>query len=198
MTRILALTVLLVACNSSPEDDVIDSADDSGAAAVETCDNGVDEDGDSLIDCADDDCAGDASCAWPLAIATDITLAFDANALAKLGGASDCTTRVTSDMDVLYPNDCAECDRIYTGTLAYPSDDCPADPNGPRPTTGKYGVVFTSATTWKIYWVNQGTWTEMGDATDDGSTYTYTANEPVNYEGTEVGSLATTAKYSAL
>ncbi len=45
-----------------------------GPGCVENCTNGIDDDGDGLIDCADPDCNGNVNCAPPSITVTDITV----------------------------------------------------------------------------------------------------------------------------
>ncbi|TNE86852.1 MAG: hypothetical protein EP330_19775 [Deltaproteobacteria bacterium] len=192
MHRLLPLA-LLFGCAGSADDLV---AQDSGAEVELACDDQIDDDADGLTDCDDSDCADVAPCTWPTSLNMDATLFFDANSLAKLGGYDDCTTHFTSTLQMQSDNDCAECDRIYLGNFTYVSDDCPQDPNNPRPTSGEYGMVFGSETSWTAFFVNQGTWTQMGAANDDGSAYVFTSTDTVDYQGTEVGSLTTTFRFS--
>lgn len=199
MTRFLALSFLVACSGGGPSADDTDLSEDSDTVTPETCDNGVDEDGNGLTDCADEECSSHASCAWPTQVHVDGVLFYDANWLAKSASVTDCTTHFTSDLTVNYPNDCTDCERIYTGTLTYVSDDCPADPNGAaRPTQGNYGLVFTSATVWKAYWSNAGTWTLLGDATDNSTEYVSTSTETVMYEGNDVGDLTSTFKFNEI
>jgi hypothetical protein len=67
---LLLLPVILVACGSQlvefPEDTAAPPAEepcDCPPAPVEQCTNGVDDDGDGLVDCADPDCDNDQACA---------------------------------------------------------------------------------------------------------------------------------------
>jgi hypothetical protein len=52
-----------------------DAFDTTGCIAVEDCDNGLEDDGDMLTDCADPDCLGDPACA-PIEMIVDCTSPF--------------------------------------------------------------------------------------------------------------------------
>ena len=71
---LLLLPVILVACGSqlvefpegsgaAPTAPPVDEPCDCPPAPVELCTNGVDDDGDGLVDCADPDCDNDPACA---------------------------------------------------------------------------------------------------------------------------------------
>ncbi|MGE4619117.1 MAG: hypothetical protein AAEJ04_04830 [Planctomycetota bacterium] len=63
-------------CGTDPTSDSLTCA--SGCTpATEDCSNGVDDDGDTDIDCADSDCTGDPACAPPLTFEFDIYPIFD-------------------------------------------------------------------------------------------------------------------------
>jgi len=190
----LALPLLwVVGCNGgwTPQD--------SGDEDVEVdCDDGLDDDDDSLVDCDDPDCDGLEVCTWPTALDLDAQLAFDANALAEFAGVEDCLTHYTSPLTQHRPMDCEACDRVFRGPFHYVYDDCPDDPENPRPTEGGCGIRFDSDTAWQVYIRGvDREWTSLGTATNDGSgTFVFDSVDPVNYEETEIGTLHTTFRFS--
>jgi hypothetical protein len=162
------------------------------------CDDGIDDDGDSLFDCDDPDCEGLELCTWPTALDLDARFDFDANSLAELAGVEDCLVHYTSPLTQHRPMDCAQCDRVFRGPFHYLSDDCPADSEIPRPAEGGYGLRFDSDTAWHVYFRGlDEVWTSMGTATDDGSdTFVFDQTDPLYYEQTEIGTLRTTFRFS--
>ncbi|MBW2256151.1 MAG: hypothetical protein JRI25_16360 [Deltaproteobacteria bacterium] len=172
--------------------------DDTSEEGVEVdCDDGIDGDADSLVDCDDPDCDGLELCTWPTALDLDVRFDFDANPLAEFAGVQDCLIHYTSPLLQHRPMDCAACDRVFRGPFHYVFDDCPPDEGNPRPTEGGYGLRFDSDTAWHVYFRLDEVWTSMGTATDDGSgTFVFDQTDPVNYEQTEVGTLRTTFRFS--
>jgi len=167
----------------------------SGGHDTETaCNDGADNDGDGLTDCADPDCAEVAPCTWPTAV--DLEGRFDFTSTAY--GVSDCTTDYTSTVQQVDDPSCDPCDRVMHGTYRYVTDDCPSDPNNPRPSGGSYGFVFTSDTAWQVYFLDgDQAWQTLGTATDDGTgTLVFERTDPVNYQQTQIGTLDTTYWFS--
>ncbi len=109
----------------------------------EICDNGLDDDGDSLVDCLDDDCVGDPFCAPPPAnddCAGAIAVGEGSFAVSTLGATTDgptsCGGSNLNDVWILYTASCSgvitlsTCGTadfnpqmaIYPGTSACPPD----------------------------------------------------------------------------
>ena len=120
----------------------------TGPGPVENCSNGTDDDGDGLIDCADDDCIGDPACggggtgpanddcANAQAVGEGV-FAFD-NTGAILDGPTDCDTNMDTDVWFAYTPSASGTATIETcGTLGsmddtvlivYDGGACPPSP----------------------------------------------------------------------
>ena len=120
----------------------------TGPGPVENCTNGTDDDGDGLIDCADDDCIGDPACggggtgpanddcANAQAVGEGV-FAFD-NTGAILDGPTDCETNMDTDVWFAYTPSASGTATIETcGTLGsmddtvlivYDGGTCPPSP----------------------------------------------------------------------
>ena len=120
----------------------------TGPGPVENCSNGTDDDGDGLIDCADDDCIGDPACggggtgpanddcANAQAVGEGV-FAFD-NTGAILDGPTDCDTNMDTDVWFAYTPSASGTATIETcGTLGsmddtvlivYDGGTCPPSP----------------------------------------------------------------------
>ncbi|MEZ4320552.1 MAG: hypothetical protein R3F61_23930 [Myxococcota bacterium] len=190
---------LLAACSGSGVDtsddtDVVDDTDTPVVPMEETaCDDQIDDDQDGAVDCNDSDCFDEELCSWPVAVGFQTDVHFDANFLAELGGYSDCDVVTTSTLQRDRNQSCAGCDRVYCGTFAYPTDTCPQDANVQRPTDGCFGFSFDASTSWTMYGTNPQTsaWELVGTLTGTGP-LTLSGSAPLDYEGTEVGTLTTT------
>ena len=90
------------------------------AGGFEICDNGLDDDGDGLVDCVDPDCSGDTACGGGLAN-DDCTTAL---ALVEGDNAIDNSNATTSD--VVVPAECAKfgSDVIYHDVWYIYSPNC--------------------------------------------------------------------------
>ena len=120
----------------------------TGPGPVENCSNGTDDDGDGLIDCADDDCIGDPACGGggtgpandDCANAQGVgegVFAFD-NTGAILDGPTDCDTNMDTDVWFAYTPSASGTATIETcGTLGsmddtvlivYDGGTCPPSP----------------------------------------------------------------------
>ena len=206
--------------NGADDDDVAD--DDDGADDDDTvpdtetsCDDGLDEDEDGLMDCEDPDCADVAPCNWPEALDHVGTVFFDGWEIECVFGVpfdyqvDDCATDYTSPLGTTLTVDrCEACDRTFEGPFTYSVDTCTEllpDASDP-PDSGAFGMVFTSATEWEVFSINgeTGLWESVGIATDDGSgTFVYQTEavisgdpEECNNGEQDLGNLVVTLSFS--
>jgi len=171
------------------------TADAEPAAALETaCDDSVDNDGDSLIDCDDLDCAEQVHCGWPTELRLRITLSFEASSLAEFAGYSDCVTELSATIAQRADDVCTTCDRNYSGPYVYGTDTCPA---ADRPTQGSYGFRFLSDSQRALYVLDAATgWQLVGTATGSAGVYSLTRSDPVESDGYDGGDLVTTMVFT--
>lgn len=169
--------------------------------AIESaCDDTVDDDGDGAVDCNDSDCFEAELCSWPVSVDFSSNVFYDANALAVLGGASDCTVVTTSTLQRDRQQEtCADCDRVFCGAFAYPQDNCPPGEE-PRPDSGCFGYTFTSDTSWTMYGRNPDTqvWDQVAVLEGTGPLQWSSGAQPLLLEGTDVGTLTTSFTASPL
>jgi len=173
--------------------------DDEDAAvypgADEVCDDSVDNDCDTLLDCDDPDCEIDSAC-WPETLEHDAVLSFT-----SAFAVSDCVTAFNATInaeDSSTKGECADCDRIYAGPLNYIEDTCSPAFDVTPPSANRYGVTFRNSELLEIYGINSetGAWDSLGDAPLQGGWFVLTRTDPVNYDPFgEVGSLSTTLKF---
>ena len=190
--------------DSGGDDDDASSDDDDATTPPppETdCQDGLDNDEDGLADCADDDCAAVWECTWPTAMDHNGSLAYEASTLAEIAGYSDCVTEFTAPLTEVTTkaDQCATCDRTFSGPMTYPNDTCPAD--DPRPTTTTYGVVFFTAIQREIFTSDgAGSWTSIGNANapQEGQPFVLARTDEVDVEGTDAGDLTTTLSFTDL
>jgi hypothetical protein len=180
----------------------VDEGDcDDGDATVypgadEVCDDSVDNDCDTLLDCDDPDCEIDSAC-WPETLEHDAVLSFTSTIVVV----SDCVTAFNATINAegsSTKGECPDCDRIYAGPLNYTEDTCSTASSGPPPSANRYGVTFRSSELLEIYGIDPetGAWDSIGDAPLQGGWFVLTRTDPVNVEGLgEVGSLSTTLKF---
>ena len=180
--------------DSADDDDAVD--DDDAQPDPETdCDDGIDNDEDTLVDCDDEDCADVELCTWPTEFEQRTDVEFEGYEITC--GTSpldfdyqmpDCADRYSSSMTRRTEGDlCPSCDRTfggdYTPITKGGEDSCSDLLDQPRPRSGSFGIVFTSATEWTV-WAqdgNTGEWSESGVATDNGSgTFVFAASDVVN------------------
>jgi hypothetical protein len=165
--------------------------------ADEVCDDSIDNDCDTLLDCADTDCETDSAC-WPETLEHDAVLSFT-SALPLI---EDCVTAFNATINAegsSTKGECADCDRIYAGPLNYTEDTCSEAFGATPPTANRYGVAFRESGLLEIYGINaeSGAWESLGDAPlNDNGWFVLTRTDPVNYDPLgEVGSLSTTLKF---
>lgn len=193
--------------DTSDDDTSDDDTSDDDSTPEETppppedaCEDGLDNDEDGLADCEDDDCADVFRCTWPAAQQHTATLHYDANTLAEFAGYNDCDTLISSAMtELLGASACPTCDRTFEGTYVYTADNCPQDPDDPRPTFGSYGIDFVDAQNRNVYGRDDGgSWNSIGTATDAAAsgTFVLTRSDPVVIEGLDVGTLQTTLTFT--
>jgi len=162
------------------------------------CDDEVDDDGDGLVDCADDDCAAEIVCSWPTSLSHSATIAYDASFLAELSGYSSCTLAFNGTFNRDRDGDlCPNCDFTFEGAVTYTNTSCSETP-GDLPSNVRYGIVFTSDTAWGIWSTDGTSWGEAGTATGGGGTYTLSRQDPIVVDGNDAGDLNTTLSFTEL
>ena len=123
--------------------DCADSDCASEASCIETdCDDATDNDGDGATDCDDSDCTAEVFCSWPRSLDLDLETAYSPSSLAELAGYNACAASITSPLARDRATDCTDCDRVFCGDYTYVADTCPNDPHNPKPTDGCFGFVF--------------------------------------------------------
>jgi len=182
------------------DDDAADDDDATTPPPPETeCSDGLDNDSDGLTDCEDEDCANVQYCLWPFELTHSGSFDYEASFAAELGGYEDCRTEFTAPlaMETVEAEQCATCDRTFTGAMTYPFDDCPAG-DEPRPTSVTYGIVFFSALQWQVYVEDEnGVWTLVGDAFDDrAGNYVHERTDEVIVDEVDGGDLTTTLSFT--
>lgn len=200
--RWLMWTLALVACSGStvgsetgvtPSDDT--DTDEPIPTPVETeCDDTLDDDGDSLIDCDDPDCAAEVFCAWPSELDWETNIDFDASTLAEIAGYSDCSIVATSTLSRDREQTCVGCDRVLCGVFTYTTDTCPQDSALPRPADGCFGITFDDTDmSWEFQVPDaEGAFQVVGAATGDGSGHlSLTVSDPLEVEGFDAGTVTT-------
>ncbi len=154
------------------------------------CDDGLDNDSDTLTDCDDPDCAAAAACSYPAAMTLDIALYFDASSLAEMAGQGDCNAEVSISVAEATGPGCDSCNKTYSGSYSYGVDTCP---DAERPAEGSYSFVFTSDTQRDVYVLDaEGAWALLGTAIGSNGVFTLTRADPVDYEGYDAGTMNTT------
>ena len=150
------------------------------------CEDGVDEDLDTLTDCDDPDCDGELTCVWPSELQVEIE--------ATLTSYGDVECQITSDTTVAYYFDscvtsattvlpkaasdlgCTSCDRVYAGPVTSTSDGCAAtlgDEVRFVPSSLTLGLVFSSETSREL-WAYDGeaeAWTQATTLTRDANAW---------------------------
>lgn len=198
--RILPLFLCLVACDSSTErkpDSQSDTGSDTTPApdpeAEADCEDGVDNDGDGLKDCADSDCADAFVCNLPDEIDHQTDIIFDGYTIECDTGifgtheveVGDCRTVLTTTLAVATEGElCPDCDRTYVGAFTVEEDNCD-DLSGDdhRPSEGRFGFVFRSETE-RDLWSQEldGTWALAVSMTSTDGTWAYSDSGDVDYE----------------
>ena len=171
-----------------------DDDDDAEGPVEENCDDGLDEDEDSLTDCEDPDCADVFHCTWPERLEVVSHIEFSANELAESFGVGDCFLEIGGVLDLsVEPPGCEECDREYTGTVSVVQGDCPEDYIEP-PSTAAYGFEFVTVAErdlWKLD-TDDIVWESLGLIESGGAVWSSEHSSPVLYDvpifgETEVG-----------
>jgi len=153
------------------------------------CDDNLDNDDDTLTDCADPDCAGASNCGYPTGMVIDIDLFYDASSIAEWAGQNDCTTDLTIAVAADADTGCGTCHKSYTGPYVYGLDTCP---EAERPLEGSYSFVFTSESQREVYVLDaEGLWALVGTATGSNGVFTVTRTDPVIYDGYDAGTMNT-------
>ncbi len=172
--------------DTSDDDDAGDDDDATTPPPPETeCLDGIDNDGDGLTDCADDDCDTVIECTWPTSLDHGGSLDYEASTLAEIAGYSDCITEFTATLNEVTDASaqCPTCNRTFAGTMIYGNDTCPAD--DPRPTDTTFGIVFFTGIQWEVF-TNDGTgvWSSVGNAyaTQEGEPYVLSRTDEVDVE----------------
>jgi len=162
------------------------------------CDDGLDDDGDGLVDCADEDCTGVVECTWPASLAHTASIAYEASWQAELAGYSSCAVAFNGTLDRVRDDGvCGNCDRTFEGAVTYTDTSCAETP-GDLPTTIRYGIIFASENAWTL-WSSDGTsWGESGTATGGAGTYTLSRSDPIEVDGNDAGDLNTILSFTEL
>ena len=204
MRILFSFCLFAVACTGptapDPATTDTDDTDVDIPTPVETeCDDTIDDDGDGLTDCEDTDCVAVELCTWPANIELVSEITYEPNGLAQLAGYTDCTVQAVSQLARDRDQSCEGCDFVLCGAFTYPIDDCPNDPDFPRPTDGCFGFDFVSDTAWTFYGQNpeNDLWEEVAPLTGPGP-LSWTDTQPLDLQGTEVGDLTTTFTASRL
>ena len=188
MKPTLLLAALAMGCSGQIEETDTDQPDDP---TVETaCNDGMDNDEDGAVDCADSDCAAAFECNWPDALGHETQMDFAGRTIeCKFAGISipydvdDCQTRFTAEL-THDPDEtgCEACDRVYKGPLTWVNDSCSEllGENGPKPDTTEYGVEFISETE-RVLYVNDATtgWSPTVTLVQNGSTWENVTEVPI-------------------
>ncbi len=178
--------------DDATDDDDLSDDDDTTPPPPETdCSDGLDNDGDGLRDCEDPDCDLIAPCDQPTAIFHTGNVVFNGSEIeCYVAGwpfdvdVDDCQTTYSSSMGAptTVPA-CAVCDATFEGPNSYSVDSCASLIGQASPTSGAFGLIFTSTSQWEFYARNEdtGQWESGGFAVNDGSgTYTFTASDTVS------------------
>ncbi len=81
----------------------------------------------------------------------------------------DCRTTYSSALST-ETGACPTCDRTFEGAFTYSEDSCAELLDSTSPTSGAFGVNFTSATDWEFFAQgDDGVWESIGTTTDDGA-----------------------------
>ena len=176
------------ACGGSGDDD-----DDSVPSSETQCEDGLDNDADGATDCADSDCLNlHEWCAWPTEV--DILANFWLD-FTIWGAPDDCAIEYLTTAPHNPAESCPGCDRVYCGNYNYTGNDtCPTGDGFNRPPSGCTGLTFTSENSWQVWYRDgQGNWASMGQATNNGGSYTVQAQETMNHpDYGNIGTLTTT------
>jgi hypothetical protein len=184
---------------SGPNDD-----DSDGGNQEVDCEDGLDDDGDSLIDCDDPDCEDVFHCTWPDSVSIETQVIFYPNDIADSFGVGQCTLQLSgilAETDLSTP--CTSCDRDFEGAVTA-AGDCPPDYID-VPQESRFGIQFLSPTERELFkWDHEASdWEALGSVQSSGSVWEVVRNEPVFYEvpifgETEVGSFTITEKLTDL
>ncbi len=162
--------------------DPVDDTEQEDPAELD-CEDGADDDGDGLFDCADPDCGEAFVCTWPEAVSIHTVVDYDANDVAETFGVTDCVLELRGALPQGADGSaCADCDLDYQGQVTYDLGSCPDDYiSTPNPLT--YGVVFIDEDT-REYWTRDpDIWEYLGQATRSAAgAWVVATTEPVFYE----------------
>ena len=187
--------------STSDDDDTADDDDATTPPPPETaCEDALDNDGDGLTDCDDDDCAAVWRCTWPTELDHNGSFAYAASWQAELGGYEDCDTVFTAALDEeLDPSkQCATCDRTFSGPMVYTMDTCPPG-DDPRPDAVSYGLDFVTTTQREVFSSDGlGGWNSVGlaNAAAVGSPFSLSRTDGFEVEGVDAGDITTTLSFT--
>jgi hypothetical protein len=166
------------------------------------CDDGLDEDEDGLIDCADDDCSDVFHCTWPDEIELHTMVEFFGNEIAQAFGVDDCLLEfegvLTDESSRLGFDDG---DLVFEGPVEYLPGDCPEDYVS-RPATVAFAFGFLDENTREAWSRDSdtGEWQALGEVTAANGEFRIETLEPVMYDvplfgDTEVGTFRLTRTF---
>jgi hypothetical protein len=185
------------------DDDDDDDDDDEVPDPEIDCADGLDDDGDGLTDCMDDDCAAVFHCTWPDEIELQTIVEFFGNELAQSFGVGDCTLEfsgiLSEETDALGFDGG---DLAYEGSVDYSSSDCPEDYID-RPSTVAFAIVFLDESTREVFSQDSDSdlWATLGEVTSEtDGLFRVETLEPVMYDvpifgETEVGTFRLTRTF---